>query len=211
MIDFGEVSHNDTRWEIKCEPHVRARLKRVFPRAPQQAAEKISISDTPENCRDLLWFLDRYPMLVDKPDLLAARAREHLDTEARLADLLAARHPPHKVVLAKPPREYQEYAENMLEIMGGLLLGDDLGAGKSCSAICSMVRTENLPALVVCPAHLPGQWAEMIAEFAPELKVHILRKSQPYDLIRPERGGQRDLLPDRLPDVIITRDRKSVV
>ncbi len=208
MIDFGEISHNDTRWEIKCEPHVRTRLKRVFPRAPQQAAEKIFISDTPENCRDLLWFLDRYPMAVDKPDLLAARAREHFDTEARLADLLAARHPPHKVVLAKPPREYQEYAENMLEIMGGLLLGDDLGAGKSCSAICSMVRTENLPALVVCPAHLPGQWAEMIAEFAPELKVHILRKSQPYDLIQPERGGQRDLLPDRLPDVIITSYHK---
>jgi SNF2 family DNA or RNA helicase len=180
----------------------------VFPRAPQYASEKISISDTPENCRDLLWFLDRYPMQVDKPELLTGRAREHLDTEARLADLLAARHPPHKVVLAQPPREYQEIAENVVELMEGLLLADEVGVGKSVSAICSMTRIENLPALVVCPAHLPDQWAEMIAQFAPDLKVHILRKSQPYDLTRPERGGQRDLLPDRLPDVIVTSYHK---
>ncbi|MGI8546878.1 MAG: DEAD/DEAH box helicase [Gemmatimonadaceae bacterium] len=183
-------------------------MKRVFPRAPQYAAEQISISNTPENCRDLQWFLERYPMRVDRPELLAGQAQEHIDTQIRLTDLLDARHPPDKISLARPPREYQEMAAHMVEIMGGLLLADDLGTGKSVAAICSMTRSENLPALVVCPAHLPGQWADMLASFAPDLKVHILRKGKPYPLIRPERGGQRDLLPDRLPDVIITSYHK---
>lgn len=208
MENFGQVHYASGRWVITCEPHVRARLKRVFPRAPIQAANHIELSDTPENTRDLEWFLQRYPMTVDQPDVLTRRADEHRDQEARIADLLAARTALPPIELAHPPREYQVFAASMLEVKRGLLLADDVGLGKTCSAICGMASGVNMPALVVCPAHMPRQWAAQLAKFAPQLRVHILRKGQPYELIRGPQRRQPDLWPDRLPDVIISSYHK---
>lgn len=98
----------------------------------------------------------------------------------------------------------------MLEVKGGYLLADDLGLGKTVSAICGMVKTDNLPVLVVCPAHLPRQWMQMINRFAPELKCHIIKKGTPYDFIpkKRSRSAQAELLPPEMPDVIITSYHK---
>lgn len=61
----------------------------------------------------------------------------------------------------------------MLDIKGGgLLLGDNLGIGKTVSAICPMAVPRNLPAVVIYPAYLPGHWPEKLPEFAPHLRVH---------------------------------------
>lgn len=201
MDTFGKVRWRNGRWLITCEPHVRARLKRVFARAPQQAADHIALSDTPENARDLEWFLQRYPMTVEDPERLARQANDHRQTEARILDLMMSRTEIPKVTLAKPPRDYQELAAHALEIKGGLLLADDVGVGKTVSGICPMTIPENLPALVVVPAHLPRHWSEKLAEFAPELRVHTIAKAQPYELVSTKR--QKDLWPDRLPDVLI--------
>lgn len=207
-IRYFNSGHGTAFWQVTCEPHVRARLKRVFPRAPQHAADTISISSSAENARDVLWFLERYPMEVDRTDLLSELAAEHVETEARIADLMAMRRPPLQVDLAKPARDYQAFSAQMLEIKRGLLNADDVGLGKTVTAICSMTLPENLPAVVVCPAHMPPQWAAMIAEFAPGLSVHILRKGTPYPLTRCIRRGQLELLDDRLPDVIISNYHK---
>jgi SNF2 family DNA or RNA helicase len=213
-LSYGRVAYgtdpNQTRgvWRVRCEPHVRARLKRVMPRAPQWAAEYIDIPSSPENARDLLWFLERYPMDVDRPDLLEQLANEHVKMEERIADLMALRRPPLKIELAEPAREYQSFAAQLLEIKRGLLLADDVGLGKTVTAICSMTLPENLPAVVVCPAHMPPQWAAMLARFAPGLSVHILKKGTPYPLTRGVGRGQLELLDDRLPDVIISNYHK---
>jgi SNF2 family DNA or RNA helicase len=193
---------------VTCEPHVRARLKRVFARAPQWAADAIDISDTPENARDLLWFLERYPMDVSGLEVLKAQSQEHVEMEARIADLMALRRPPLKIDMAEPARDYQSFSAQMLEIKRGMLNADDVGLGKTVTAICSMTLPENLPAVVVCPAHMPPQWAAMLARFAPGLSVHILKKGTPYPLTRCIRRGQLELLDDRLPDVIISNYHK---
>ena len=205
---YGSVKLSNFGWKITCEPFVRSRLKRIFPRAPQQAADSITLTASPENTRELAWFLDRYPMEVDSPDLMAQLAQQHRDTEQRLADLMAGHIPPEHIELALPPREYQAFAAQMLQIKGGLLLADDLGLGKTVSAICAMVLPGSLPAVVVCPAHLPRQWKAMIQQFAPALTVHILKKGQPYDLMPRQRSAQASLIPTSLPDVIITSYHK---
>lgn len=205
MTTFGQVQYDDQErlWLIQCEPHVRARLRRVFPRVQQfTKAGVLPLSDTPENSRELLWFLQRYPMLVEAENHLRSRAEEHVDQEKRLADLLAMVSPPEAFELAKPPREYQLLPGTMLPVRGGLLLADDVGVGKTVSAICPMSVPGNLPCVVVVPAHLPGHWQEKLAEFAPQLRVHTIKTGKPYPLVREGRRGHKDLW-DTLPDVII--------
>lgn len=205
---YGTINYTERFWLIQGEPFVRARLKRVFPRVPQHAAKQIRISVTPENTRELAWFIDRYPMDVDRRDIMDRLADQHRDSETRLADLMAGHAAPFEIKLAKPAREYQTFAAQMLELKGGFLLADDLGLGKTVSAICGMMRAENLPVVVVCPAHLPRQWRAMIKEFAPDLTVHILKKGSPYDLMPRSRSKQIELIQPRLPDVIITSYHK---
>ncbi|PLY41687.1 hypothetical protein CSZ94_14355 [Janthinobacterium sp. ROICE36] len=131
---YGTINYTERFWLIQGEPFVRARLKRVFPRVPHHAAKHICISVTPENTRELAWFIDRYPMDVDRRDIMDRLADHHRDSETRLADLMAGHVTPFEIKLAKPAREYQAFAAQMLELRGGFLLADDLGLGKTVSA-----------------------------------------------------------------------------
>lgn len=207
---YGSVAYRSQTprglWLINCEPHVRSRLKRVFPRMPQQAAHTLLLSDTPENSRELEWFLLRYPMELSPEDRerLAGRSQAHVEAEQSIGQLLDGRLPLDEIRLALPPRDYQRYAAQMLELRRGLLLADDVGLGKTVTAICSMAREENLPALVVCPTHMPSHWAHFIQRFLPDLQVHVLKKGTPYELVR--KSGP--LFPARYPDVLVTNYHK---
>ena len=196
-------------WRVVCEPQVRARMKRVFPRVRQHAAEHIDLSATPENSRELQWFTQRYPLLMDADTERALQllAAEHVDMERSLGELLAGRVQIPEFTLAKPPREYQRLAGAQLSIRGGLLLADDLGLGKTVTGICPMAAPGNLPAVVVYPAALPNHWPEKLAEFAPQLRVHHIRKGAPYPLVRQPKQRIKDLW-DTLPDVILVSYHK---
>ncbi|WP_345740409.1 DEAD/DEAH box helicase [Hydrogenophaga aromaticivorans] len=196
-------------WRIKCERHVRNRLKRVFPSANQFATEVVSLSDTPETCRELLWFLERYPMTVQDLDRMTRQAQSHEAMERKVNQLLAAPSQLAEFDLALPPRDYQRFAATLCETTGGLLLGDKVGLGKSVSAMCSMTRPVHLPALVVTLPHLQTQWQEYLAQFAPSLKTHILKTARPYDLSAPGRSRKGQPAPEaRFPDVIICNYHK---
>lgn len=204
MTTFGTVALVDGRWIIACEPHIRSRLKRVFPRMPQQAAEQVAISDTPENSRELLWFLARYPMKVNDMDHLVARSDAHVEMEMRMADLLEGRAEPTVFEMAKPPRDYQRLPFTMAQARGGLLLADTLGLGKTVSALCGTVVPGHTPTVVVYPAYLPDHWPEKVGEFVPHLRCHTIRNGAVYPLVRGP--GDRRRLPDlwtELPDVIL--------
>ncbi|HEU0197077.1 MAG TPA: DEAD/DEAH box helicase [Nevskiaceae bacterium] len=207
---YGKVTHEGGYWLITCEPHVRARIKRVFARMQKAATDTVQISDTPENSRDLAWFLERYPMMVewDVKALLGAQAAKHVAMEQSIADLLSKRRPPTNVKLAVPARQYQLEAAEMVAIRGGLLLADDVGLGKSIAAIAAMLHAGRLPAVVVCDTHLPQQWAGYLHRFAPDLRVHVVRSGKPYSLIKGPRQRVTDLWADRLPDVIIVNYHK---
>lgn len=208
-MNYGSVAYNGRSWRITCEPQVRSRLKRVFPRVPQTAADHIDLLASPENSRELLWFLQRYPMTLqdDTQDCLERLAEKHHEMERSLADLVAGRTVIPPFELAKPPREYQRFAAAQVEIRGGLLLADDLGLGKTVTGICPMAVPANLPAVVVYPAALPNHWPEKLAEFAPNLRVHHIRKGQPYPLTKQPRQRIVDLW-DTLPDVILVSYHK---
>ncbi|MCU9947547.1 DEAD/DEAH box helicase [Pseudomonas sp. PDM13] len=206
---YGAVEFNGRDWRVTCEPQVRARMKRVFARVSQAAGDHVMLLGSPENSRELLWFLERYPMDMEEDVEQALRhlATKHVEMENSLAELLAGRLPIPPFDLAKPPRDYQRFAGAQLEIRGGLLVADDLGLGKTVTGICPMSVPGNLPAVVVYPAALPNHWPEKLAEFAPNLRVHHIRKGQPYPLVKQPRQRVTDLW-DRLPDVILVSYHK---
>lgn len=211
MVTYGTATYSNTgdrhgEWVINCEPSVASRLRRHFPRIEQRRAGEIKIAATDEACRDLAWFVQRFPIEIDRQDLLTAGARRHEEMETTVADLLAGRSPPPRTELAEPAREYQLEAAALLAARGSLLLADDVGVGKTITAICSIVDPANLPCIVVGPPHLIArQWPAQLKRFAPHLKAHLIKRGTPYNLLATKRSRgskQADLWPDRLPDVI---------
>lgn len=167
---------------IECEPHVTMRLKRVFGKLGDFSQGKHRISANEDNSRDLLWFLDRYPLKMDKNHLhtLKFLSDEHRRTETFIDKFYTEKFETIIAELEKPARDYQKEAATMLLRMRGLLLADDVGTGKTICFIAALTQKETLPAVVVPLAHLPKQWKDMIKEFAPHLRVHIVKTKTPY-------------------------------
>jgi SNF2 family DNA or RNA helicase len=201
MKTYGTLTYNKRNrcWDIKCEPHVAIRLKRVFAKIDTWQYGTLSISATVENCRDLQWFLERYPMEVFPWELLTERADKHRERQSIVEQLIAGKLTHEPFSLKIPPREYQTLAATMWLASGGLLLADDVGLGKTCSAIAGLSDPRTLPALVVTLSHLPIQWASEIGKFS-DLTTHILKKGTPYDTLK-YTGG-------KLPDVFICNYHK---
>lgn len=190
-------------WVVRCEPHVRSRLKRAFPRAPQEASDHIVISNTPENSRDLQWFLQRFPMEVNRPEALAKCADEHRDQEQRIADLIARRVPIMDFHLTGTPREYQAEVPMWLQAKGGLLLADDVGVGKTVSAICCTQLPDALPAVIVTPPHLMrNHWRKFLQAWLPGLNTLLVLDGDPQRVLA-KRSRRGVALADRLPDIFV--------
>jgi SNF2 family DNA or RNA helicase len=185
---YGKIIHDeaDGVWRIFGEPHILLRAKRVFEKISKSQHGELTLTDSLENSRDLEWFIQRYPMQVDAADLslMKRKSAGHLDHIQRLEDLIDPGYVPRAVNLAIPPRDYQRRASEVHLMQKFLLLGDDVGLGKTCVAICSMADKQTLPAVVVAYPHLQRQWAEEIKKFAPGLFVHICKVGKPYELPR---------------------------
>jgi SNF2 family DNA or RNA helicase len=210
-------------WEVQAEPHVFIRLKRVFQKVDKAEHGTVHLSDTPENCRELLWFIDRYPMKVSPREYLERQSQTFVERHERLNLIADGKYEPRRFDLALPLREYQAVAAELGLQAGSLIIGDDLGLGKTAEAIGIIVDPSARPALVVTLTHLPKQWETEIRKFAPGLRVHILKSGRPYipeapwggilDAMRPRRrrgDATAHLLPGESdhPDVIIANYHK---
>jgi SNF2-related domain len=198
---YGRVWLAKNIWNIETEPHIHVRLKRVFGKAGRQSHGIIQLSHTPETCRDLEWFCQRYPHDVDEESgqALRAGARQHRDTILRLERIIDTSYEPRRFSLTLPPRSYQSREAEIYLINGFLLIADDVGLGKTVSAICSFTDPRTLPAVVVTLTHLPWQWEDEIRYFAPLLRTHVIKKGVPYELPR---------FLNRGPDVLIINYHK---
>lgn len=193
----------DGVWRVDAEPHVLMMLKRMFPGETRKTHGHVRMADTEENCRNLHWFISRYPLETDPADRLEEQAIRHRDQVSSLHALISGRKRPLSFDLHYPAREYQRVAADMLLRAGGLLCADDMGLGKTVVSICTMTDARTRPHLVVTLTALTRQWRDKIEMFAPGLQTVILEKGTPYEYRRV--GGRKknrnDIGPD--PDVII--------
>lgn len=184
MRTYGTLRWQLGWWIIAAEPHVLMRAKRVFAQADRESVGELRLYDTPATSRDIEWFLDRFPLECKDLDRLKARARKHDAAMAVVQSVLTRTAELPTFELAIEPRAYQREAATLVLRTGRLLLGDDVGLGKTCSAIAVLSHEEARPAVVVTLTHLPEQWRAEIKRFAPKLDVYIPKKGtpQPKDL-----------------------------
>ncbi|TXH11289.1 MAG: DEAD/DEAH box helicase [Hyphomicrobiaceae bacterium] len=182
MRTYGKLWLDGNSWHMQCEPHVAVMAKRIFQRIPAHASGEYVFENTPSIARDLEWFTQRYPMDVTNRDQLQELSKRHRDNIATLDQLIDPRYKPPSVKMAIPPRDYQLRVPAVHNITRGLLLADAVGTGKTCSACCTFTDPAKLPAIVVCPAHLPKQWKREISRFLPDLDTHIIKTKKLYEL-----------------------------
>lgn len=185
---FGTLVYDTSasEWQMtEAQPHVCIKLKSVFPKIPKNKVPPFKFPDSTENCMDLSWFLSRYPFKISSEDLSRlSRNREFYEKNAaEMERILLPDYKPQAVALnaGEIPREYQLKASDLHHKTRRLLLGDDLGLGKTLSAILSFLKPGTLPAIVVMQTHLARQWQSEIERFT-SLRTHIIRGTKPYNL-----------------------------
>jgi SNF2 family DNA or RNA helicase len=215
-VKRNHITIRDNMFRIEVKPHIAIRLRRFFGGAQRYQAGLFQIAATPQHAYELRAFGTMYPIEFD--DVARAKYEDLIAVyERRLASIAAierAEYVPRDFALALPPREYQRIAADIALQSGGLLIADDLGAGKTVSAICTFTAPGTLPAAVVTMTHLQRQWIRELARFAPSLRVHQIRSTQPYDFneVKLERDpltGRRKVVRARgVPDVLVMNYQK---
>lgn len=183
-MTHGKLTLDGREWRITTTPDVTMRLKRIFPRLAAETATELRLTRSPEVDNDLEWVLIRFPMEMSESDasMLRAGAAGHRAKLERLASIFDVSRPPAEFKLACPLRDYQTLSATLFLESGRLLLGDEVGLGKTATAIASFTDKRTLPALVVVKAHLPKQWEAEIKKFIPDAWVHIVKQVKEYKL-----------------------------
>lgn len=188
MRTYGAITKvSDGHWRItEIEPHVALRLKQIFPRIPRTGRLPFDLKGPEQLDADLQWFMQRYPLRISEADLGHMLAKKSLfeKGQSELAFLLSEGWKPSGAIAFREgerPYVYQAQAAELCQRKGGLLLMDDLGLGKTVSALATICDHRFLPALVVPPTHLVKQWVEKTAEFT-HLQTHVFKSTTPYEL-----------------------------
>lgn len=136
---YGTLAYDSSgggRFLIEAEPHVAARIKRMFPRVMASRLGVITVAATPETAYDITWLRGRWPLdaTPDTDTRLAALTDEHETLTAQVTDILAGNRLPDTGdrEWARPPRwDHQARNADLITVVKRLLIGDDLGAGKA--------------------------------------------------------------------------------
>lgn len=186
MKTYGTIAVSDDgkNIDLKMVPHVALKFKRVFPKIQKGAVGSLRLLMTPETCRDIEWFAQRYPLEGDGIQQIADLAAQHREKMTLVDKFLTNQQTPMSFDLSCEKREYQLVAGSLVLTTNNLLLADDVGLGKSLVAFLMISDPRTRPAVYVTLTHLPKQVQAMLAKFAPWLAVHVINKGQPYDLTR---------------------------
>lgn len=186
---FGKLRFDahSNEWVISgTAPNISLFIKDVFRRISKVQTDEFRFNNDDLHCFELLWLMDRYPLALEAFDLsrLKAGRKRYFEKEEIVETLFTPEFKAqHYAGLAEGCKlwEYQSQAVEMFRVVKRLLLGDDIGLGKTNTAIGCMLQPGMLPAAVVVQAHLPEQWEERIEDFS-NLRVHVIKTVKAYEL-----------------------------
>ena len=185
MRTYGLLSCDDNHFILdKLEPHVCIRLKAIFTKIPKHQTCPFKFDKRDDVAYDLRWFSARFPLActeeaVDELEKCCNNFESHI---GKMEEILSPNYVPNEFKINGELRKYQSQAVDLLLKCKRLLVGDDVGLGKTLIAIGAMTNKECLPMAIVAQTHLPIQWKEQINKFIPELRVEIISKRKMYSL-----------------------------
>lgn len=185
---YGHIVFNKDvgNWHIvDAQPHVCIKLKAVFPKIAKWERLPFKFIDSPESCHDLQWFMERYPLEISENDLLRLKRekKKHISHVNEMEAIILPDYKPVDVELKEgyKAREYQIKGKDIFMKCRRLLIGDEVGLGKTLIGIISFLEKGTLPAIVSVQTHLQKQWKDEIEKFT-NLKVHLIIGTTPYSL-----------------------------
>lgn len=186
---YGSLTRNDSgAWVVDgLPPHVSMRLKQIFPRIARTAVPPFTITDSDATSADLVWFTSRYPLKISASDRAHLHTQKTLfeDNRAAFERIMLPEYRPSASVGFREgmqPYPYQAQAIEVAKLRKRLLLLDDVGLGKTISALGVLCDPAFRPAAIVVEPHLAEQWLEEYVETFTTLRAHIIKKTKPYDL-----------------------------
>lgn len=185
---YGRLSlENGTQWVMRnIAPHIAIRLKQIFPRVPKWQTDEYVFPNDLAHCADIAWFTSRYPLAITPTDAQALDwGRQSFEREqSRMEEILRPEYTPLAAIGLKPGcviRHYQSQAVDLALARRSLLLGDDVGLGKTYTAAALILHMQTRPAAIVVQTHLQQQWFEKLSAFT-DLKLHCIKGTRPYEL-----------------------------
>ena len=179
---------NGKVWRLdETVPHVVIRLKAMFTRIDKTRVGAFDFPNTPEMCADLVWFMHRYPMQMverDRSSLMGGEAAFQR-AQATAERILAVDWKPSETIgfrKGRAPYPYQAQAAELARTMRRLLVMDDVGLGKTITALATLAASSDLPAAIVVQSHLATQWVREYIEPFTTLRAHIIKGTRPYEL-----------------------------
>ncbi|NEI71028.1 ATP-dependent helicase [Rhizobium lusitanum] len=183
---YGRLQLDGDRWVLSdVPPHVAIRLKNMFQRISKTQTKMFTLPASNEMSADLAWFMERYPFEMSASDarFLKRRVRSFNDDRASTEAILLPGWQAPPIRGFRPGRGlrfHQAQAFELVKRRGSLLLGDDVGFGKTWVAMARAM--ERRPAAVVVQSHLATQWVNKFIVPNTELTAHIIDGTQPYSL-----------------------------
>lgn len=185
--DSSSASHV---WAITAEPDIVIRLKRILPALRSSRAETLYVTDTEQIGRELQWITQRWHFGISAEDQshLDFQAQADMTREAQVAEILAGTMnmtPGQEWAQPRIPlRGYQRVAVELARASGALLIGDELGGGKTAMALGVLEDPRARPALGVVMTGLGPQWRRELDKFYPQLSAYELRTTKADEEIR---------------------------
>lgn len=189
---MGKLDFKDGSWHVSDIPgHVSLRFKQVFSGIPTGSVPPFVLKDTPDRAADLDWFLQRYPMTLtrDAEHRLAFSLESYRSGREKLSQILKSDYVLPDISGFKHPEKadpHQVRAADLFRTAGKLLLLDDVGLGKTVSALASIADGWGLPAIIVVQPHVADQWMGFIERFtnlrAVQIKTRTAHEIDPHDV-----------------------------
>ena len=173
-----------TAWAITADPDVVIRIKRILPSIQTSRSETLYVSDTDQLCRELEWITSRwnFGMSDDDRQYLQERADDDEEREQLVANIIAGTatvtRNPDWLASQVPLRGYQRTAADLAKASGALVIGDELGGGKTAMSLAVLEDPAARPALAVILTGLGPQWLRELNKFYPQLDGYELKTTK---------------------------------